>query len=402
MTRDHLPKHDQHVVLLAFVVAVLFSAGVHGQDAANFIEVRNPKKLSVNKIPCERISLGKVDDYKPTIALLPSGELLLSMFSGRRLDNGKIAEQTVLYRSADGGRTWSEREEPDIAGREPALSVTRSGTVLLTTHLTGPDVRNEDGYTHSYLHRSEDGGRMWTSTRVEPKEFRPRTKGLMTRNVLQLADGTLILGVSEHIIKNCKSFVWRSRDDGKTWNERFEATFDSVPKDYPYTLFGEAHLWQVRSGRLYAILRVGAGNTWPLSGTTDPGNNDQSERMIVYTSKDLGRKWSKVDDLGGYGQMYMSLLDVGKDRLLLTFTQRAIEPPLGVRAVLGRQTTDGFEFDMKHDQIMLDTKTPRGIASGGGFGPTVRLASGTLVTSYTYRDAKNLKHAEVVRWRLPE
>ncbi len=402
MTRDHLPKHEQHVVLLAFVVAVLFSAGVHGQDAANFIEVRNPKKLSVNKIRCERIPLGKVDDYKPTIALLPSGELLLSMFSGRRLDNGKIAEQTVLYRSADGGKTWSQREEPDIAGREPALSVTRGGTVLLTTHLTGPDVRNKDGYTHSYLHRSEDGGRTWTSTRVEPKEFRPRTKGLMTRNVLQLADGTLILGVSEHIIKNCKSFVWRSEDDGKTWNERYEAAFDSVPKDYPYTLFGEAHLWQARSGRLYAILRVGAGNTWPLSGTTDPGNNDQSERMIVYTSKDLGRKWSKVDDLGGYGQMYMSLLDMGKDRLLLTFTQRAVEPPLGVRAVLGRQTTDGFEFDMKHDQIILDTKTSRGIASGGGFGPTVRLADGTLVTSYTYRDAKNLTHAEVVRWRLPE
>lgn len=395
-----LLKLGQRALLL--VIAVLFSDSAHGQDATSFVEVRNPRKLSVNRIPCERVPLGKVGDYKPTIALLPGGELLLSMFSSRRLDTGKVAEQTVLYRSADGGRTKSEREEPDIAGREPALSVTRSGTVLLTTHLTGPDVRNKDGYTHSYLHRSENGGRTWTSIRVEPKAFRPRTKGLLTRNVLQLADGTLILGVSEHLIKNCRSFVWRSKDDGKTWTERYEASFDEVPRDYPYTLFGEAHLWQARSGRLFAILRVGAGNTWPLAGTKDPGSNDQSERMIVYSSHDMGRKWSRVGDLGGYGQMYMSLLEVSNGRLLLTFTQRAIELPFGVRAVPGQQTKDGFSFDIKHDQIMLDTKTPRGIASGGGFGPTVRLADGTLVTSYTYRDAGSRTHAEVVRWRLPQ
>jgi len=186
---------------LLSVVVVLCSDSVCVQDSTSFIEVRNPRKLSANRIPCERIALGKVGDYKPTIAVLPGGELLLSMFSSRRLDTGKVAEQTVLYRSADGGRTWSAREEPDIAGREPALSVTRNGTVLLTTHLTGPDVRNKDGYTHSYLHRSENGGRIWTSIRVEPKAFRPRTKGLLTRNVLQMADGTLILGVSEHLIK---------------------------------------------------------------------------------------------------------------------------------------------------------------------------------------------------------
>lgn len=219
------------------------------------------------------------------------------MFSGRRLDNGKIAEQTVLYRSADGGRTWSEREEPDIAGREPALSVTRTGAILITSHLTARDVRNKDGYTHSYLHRSEDGGRTWTSTRVEPNGFRPRTTGLMTRNVLQLADGTLILGVSEHGIKNCRSFVLQSRDDGKTWSERYAAAFNGVPKDYPYTLFGEAHLWQARSGRLYAILRVGAGNTWPLPGLAEDASTASGKELSLgaaaeSTDRSLPTSWT--------------------------------------------------------------------------------------------------------------
>ena len=54
-----------------------------------------------------------------------------------------------------------------------------------------------------------------------------------------------------------------------------------------------------------------------------------------------------------------------------------------------------------HDELLLETKTPRGKASGGGFGPTIVLKDGTLITAYTYRDAKNIKHAEVVRWQLP-
>ncbi len=385
-------------LLLGLLVCSLNAGHAVAQD---FIEVRSPRTLSVDKIPCQRIPLGEVEDYKPTIVLLPSGELVLSMFTGRRLENGKIAEQAILYRSADGGLTWAKREMPDIAGREPALSVTKEGTLFITAHLLGQDVRNKDGYTHSYLHRSSDGGRSWTTTRVEPEEFRPRTVGLTTRNVLELADGSLLLGISEHAPK-CRSVMLRSTDGGQTWPETYQSHFADVPEDYPYTLFGEAHLWQARSGKLYAILRVGAGNSWPLSGTTDPGNNDQSERMIIYSSLDGGRNWIRVQDLGGYGQMYMSVLRLGEGRLLLTYTQRAILQPLGVRAVLGREMEEGFRFEMKHDLMMIDTKTPAGVSSGGGFGPTVRLADGTLVTSYTYRDAENQKHAEVIRWKMPD
>jgi len=395
-------RSRSHCLWLSLVVAwSIPPTSVVGSEQAEFISVRQPKRLSQSKIPCQRIPLGVIDDYKPSLALLPDGQLLLSMFSGRRLDNGKVAEQTIIYRSADGGKSWSPRETPDIAGREPSLSVSSAGTVLITAHLLGGDVRNQDGYTHSYLHSSRDAGRTWSTARIEPAEFRPRTTGLTTRNVLQLADGRLLLGVSEHA-PNCRSFVLVSADDGKTWSQKYIARFSDVPRNYPYTLFGEAHLWQAQSGKLYAILRVGANNSWPLRGTSDPGNNDQSERMIVYASSDLGRNWSRVDDLGSYGQMYMSVLRVGTGRLMLTFTQRAIQTPLGVRAVLGQETRDGFEFDLKHDQIMIDTKTPVGVSSGGGFGPTVRLEDGTLVTSYTYRDAQNKKHAEVVRWRLPQ
>jgi len=72
-----------------------------------------------------------------------------------------------------------------------------------------------------------------------------------------------------------------------------------------------------------------------------------------------------------------------------------------VRALLGKETDDGFDFDFQHDRIVLDALTPLGKDQGGGFGPTIQLADETLVTSYSYRGADNKTHVEVVRWKPP-
>ena len=367
---------------------------------AETIVVRNPKQFSDIIIPCERIPFGEPEDYKPSIVLLPSGELLIVLFRGQRVSDNRILEQPVLYRSHDKGRTWTTGTILDLPGREPYLSISSKGTLFITAHLLSQEIRNQDRYTYSLIHRSVDAGHSWTTTRLEAIEFRPRTISLGSRNILEIQDGSLMVGVSEHAL-NSQSYIWRSFDDGKSWSMKYPAHFDHVPQDYPYTLLGEAHFWQADSGKLYAILRVGANNSWPLTGSTDPGNNDQSERMIIYATTDLGKTWQKVSDLGTYGQMYMSMIRLQDTRLLLTFTQRAIDPQLGIRAVVGTQDHDGFHFDLTQDILLLETKTPPGRSSGGGFGPTVQLDETTLITPYTYRDGKNVKHAEVVRWKLP-
>ena len=65
--------------------------------------------------------------------------------------------------------------------------MTKDGTLFITVQLLGQDVRNKDGYTHSYLHRFGDRGKSWTTRRVEPEEFRPRTVGLT--NLLERQEG---------------------------------------------------------------------------------------------------------------------------------------------------------------------------------------------------------------------
>jgi hypothetical protein len=372
----------------------------------DFVEVRNPRSLPGN-LPAKRISLGKVDDYKPCIERLPDGVLVLVAFHQHQVGEfveeqkttKKILEPILFFRSTDGGETWSKaRVLEGVPGREPYLSVLRDGTLLLTVHLLSQDVRNRDGYTHSYIHRSTDVGYTWVTARVEPEGLDPNSGAITSRNVIELQDGSVLMGVSGP--RAGQDFVWRSTNSGETWEEE-AAIVAGVPVDYPYPFFGEAVLWQVPSGRIYSIVRVDS-RYFPKQSETSRAKEyiDHFDRMILYASSNRGQTWDPAGDFGDYGEMYPAFLKLSSNRLLLTFTVRSGKSPLGIQAVLGEEQEDGFAFDFEHDRIMLDTKTPEGLLSGGGFGRTIELDDGTLVSSYSYRDAENHTHLEVIRWRL--
>lgn len=361
------------------------------------IPVMNPRSLGVDHLSATRIPVGVPEDYKPCIAQLPQGEILLVAFHQYQLGNNKVREDILLLRSQDGGRTWSEAQTLDLLGREPYLTVLRDGTLFLTVHLLSDDVRNKDSYTHSYLHRSTDRGYTWTTTRIGPEGFPPRGETLTSRNVLELPDGTLLFGADS---QRGEAFVWRSTDGGETWDRSQGCDTGGFKSIYSY--FGEAVLWRARSGRILNIVRVDS-NEYPIGDRPVPeGNGDQTDHMVLYESTDYGRSMRRVSDFGDYGEMYPSVLRLRDGRLLLTFTVRDIKPPLGVHAVLGVESEDGFVFDFDHDRLVIDRKTPVGQQSGGGFGPTIQLPDETLVTAYSYRDAEGKTHLEVARWRLPE
>ena len=366
--------------------------------ASHDIAVAERQSLTTDTVACERIPLGTADDYKPCIAKLPGGELLLTAFHQHKRDGNKVMEQTLLFRSADGGRTWTEPQPLDLLGREPYLTVQKNGTVFITGHLLAQDVRNEWGYTTGFLHRSTDGGRTWKSTRVESEQIKPKASNHTTRNVLEQADGSLLLGV-DYDGGGGPYFIWRSTDGGQTWDKSQKCE----PQDFKsrYGFFGgETWLWQARSGKVWSLVRVDS-NEIPIKDRPIKAGNDQADHFILFSSADGGRTFNRIRDFGDYGEMYMSLLRLQDKRLLLTFTVRDLKPPLGVRAIIGTETDDGFEFDFAHDRIMLDTRTPIGKYQGGGFGPTVQLDDGTLVTSYSYRGDDDKTHLEVVRWKAP-
>jgi hypothetical protein len=383
---DAYGKVDQSIVMDSFRLV------------SRDIEIANPRSLPAAKFDCERVSLGEPDDYKPCIARMPDGELLLTAFHQHKREGSKVMEQTLLFRSRDGGRSWSQPEKLDLLGREPYLTVLKDGTIFITGHLLAQDVRNEWGYTTGFLHRSTDRAKSWESVRVESQTIKPTASNHTSRNVLQLADGTLLLGV-DYDGGGGPYFVWRSTDNGKSWDKSQR----TEPRDFKsvYGFFGgETWLWQASSGKIWALVRVDS-NEFSIKDRPIKAGNDQADHFILFSSSDGAMTFDRIRDFGDYGEMYMSLLRLQDKRLLLTFTVRDLNPPLGVRAIPGVETNDGFEFDFAHDRIMLDTRTLVGKYQGGGFGPTVQLDDGTLISSYSYRGADDKTHLESVRWNLP-
>lgn len=393
ITSIGLRSLSQRIILTALAVIV----AVGGTGLAEEIDVSNPRSLPSKLVNGERIALGEPDDYKPCVARMPDGELLLTAFHQHKREGNKVFEQMLLFRSKDGGKTWSPPEQLDLLGREPYLTILRDGTIFITVHLLANDVRNQWGYTCGFLHRSIDRGKTWQSIRVESETIKPMANNHMTRNVLEQNDGSLLLGV-DYDGGGGPYFMWRSTDKGATWDK----TQKCFPRDFKsvYGFFGgETWLWSARSNKICALVRVDS-NELPIKDRPIKAGNDQADHFIFFTSTDGGKTFDRIADFGDYGEMYMSLLRLQDKRLLLTFTVRDLNPPLGVRAIPGKETDDGFEFDFAFDRIMLDTRTPIGKFQGGGFGPTVQLDDGTLITSYSYRSDDNKTHLEVVRWKL--
>jgi hypothetical protein len=464
------------------------------------IEVINPVQIGASELEAERIPFGGINYYKPDISILDDGELLMTVagpreyvYYNRPLELQKHHEDAFLYRSRDGGVTWSEPELlPAHSSKEAHLTVLKDGTIMMNAHCVQKQKTNPLHYGHTVLHRSEDRGRTWTTrdilmedmpgagTTVNLKGCRDkldsidcgrdiiefddgdtyyrswgpgrvkeglspignrksiRVRALLevadctyvpgpwvelplvtednlhesdigqmiggSHNVLELDDGTLLCGVGT---REGYERVWVSKDSGKTWDNSRVATFEDFilddPKLYWCSLFQESYLYKGDRDKIYAVLRVDERYFEPLPGTELPdkeAKDDQSERMVVFESADEGRTWGNRKNLGTYGEMYPSIIKLQDGRLLLTYTVRALSPRIGVRAVLGYEDEDGLHFDFESDLIVIESKSPEGAYSGGGFGNTVQLDDGTLLTPYTFTDGKNL-HAELARWRLP-
>ncbi len=395
--------HSVFLMTTALVTVILLTGvcGAEGEDNAdNFIQVINPVTIGADRLPAQRIPVGLPGDYKPCIARLPSGELLLVMFYPHHLEDGRYQEDIILYRSDDGGVTWPERQVLDLLGREPYLTVLKDATVFITVHFLIQDWRNKDGYVHSYVHRSTDGGHTWTTTPIVAEDLPdapPKTSVVTSRKLLERDDGVLLLGVSAKV----GHYVWQSTDKGETWDKSRRVAHPTDEDREQFAGFNEGVLWQTQSGQVFLVKRVGSSNYPPLDERPIPTGSDQVHRMLLFESTDGGYTWGNASNFSDYGEMYPSILRLQDGRLLFTFTVRALKVPLGVQAALGYEDEAGLHFDFGHDRLILDPKTAEDMPSGGGFGPTVQLEDGTLVTSYSYRDAQDQTHAEVVRWRLP-
>jgi len=311
------------------------------------IEVEGPKALAGTTLTGERIPIGAPGDYKPCVAKLREGELALTAFVPGAFQAGpgyKTREDILLFRSEDAGLTWTGPEnltvDKGLRGREPYVTVLSDGTLLVTVHFLSIDVRNKDDFTKSYVHRSEDRGKTWTSTLVQDEHLAPGTFVWTTRNILELPDGSLMMGVASNGQEN--NYVRRSYDNGRTWPQTYRAEFRGLSPSYSQPIFNEGVWWQAQSGKIYLIQRLdisGAEQFFGEDARKYLAKGDYCSCLIQWETTDGGHTFESARAIGRIGEMYPSFL---------------------------------------------------------------RLDNGTLVTSYSWRDAQHITHMEVIRWRLPQ
>jgi len=357
--------------------------------------------------------VGRPGDYKPSLALLPDGRLLMVAFHATApYGHEDFHEVATLWRSRDGGKTWSEPDDrDDVIGREQFLSCTSGGILFMSSHLLTGDTSNHDEYIHSYLHRSADGGHTWERTKILLADDECRdapelldVRAVVSRNVVELPDGTLLQGVSiGRTIKNQIAYLWTSRDSGRTWEHGSPVNipdYRGQPHDNWDGFFAEDFTYRTESGTLRHWIRCGPPSPmYPMNdGRPAPETDDSGDRTLMCESTDNGRTWSDLRDWSDYGVMYPRILRLRDGRLLATFTQRAIFYPIGLQAIFSYD--DGETWDFSSDRIVVEGKTPWGAESGGGFGNTVQLPDGMLVSCSSYRGADGELHVEVVRWSL--
>jgi hypothetical protein len=396
------------------------SARAADEQPARPIKVFRSKALAAEDFSAVRTPLGLPNDYKPWIAQLKSGELLIVAFCYDGTPSDKLPagepylERAVFWRSPDGGRTWGPREErSDIHGREFALTVLADGTLILPCHFLANDAANKAGYTYSKVFRSANEGKTWTEQRVGPEGFPDKAQTSTDWTAVEWPDrerpGKTIVQLGVGMQQGGKLapkhvFLWRSRDGGANWDRSLAADTDGwIDVD---GFFSQSTTYRAASGVLWHPVRVDAtGPHWklPAASGVETRSGDQDDRMMLWKSTDDGRTWRRHKDdgrFGDYGEMYPRFLRLLDGRLLLTFTVRSSSTdgyPLGLRAIISRD--DGESWDFRHDRIVISDRNHG--ASGGGFGNTIQLDDGTLVSVYSFRGEDDQTHVETVRWMLP-
>ncbi len=240
----------------------------------------------------------------PSVVPLAGGELLASCRAGSEKDAAD--ETVVLFRSSDGGHTWSNGVTP--FGETVVNGVRGSLKIAYITALEGEHLMAAvmwvDRQTYPgkalfnadtegclpmaiLLSDSYDNGKTWSPLRVVPMppDLGPPS---LTSPVVRLKDGTLAMSIetNKHYLdkgKWCQRVVLlHSADGGKSWGK--PATVIEDPE-------GRIFYWDLRTavapdGRLIAF-------SWTYDRKINKYLN--ISRLI---GDDGGRSWSPPEDLG--------------------------------------------------------------------------------------------------------
>lgn len=337
----------------------------------------------------------------PTVAVTKDDELLVAV-SGGREEHVCPFGRVDLFRSRDGGKTWTWPQtlcDGPTDDRDAGILVTDKGTILVTTFTSNAyvptlndeikrraegkgnfsderfekwmsvhrrvadDVREKE--LGSWIFRSNDNGVNW--------EARQRVAVNSPHGPVQRTDGTLFYPGCELWTPERRVAVWASSDDGQSWE--FLSQIPTRSGDDPQH-YHELHGVEAADGTLVVQIRN--------------HNNTSAHETLQCESSDGGKTWSQPHEIGVWG-LPSHLLRLADGRLLMTYGHR--------RAPFGNQARVSADCGKTwSDPIILAGNE---IGRDLGYPSTVQMSDGTLVSVW-YEQPESGKNAvvQMVKWRL--
>lgn len=304
-----------------------------------------------------RVRVGSRRNFKPGMACLPNGTLVIAVFRFRleTFGSGPVDQkyEIRLYESDDRGLTWEPVTPTNLSLciKEPGLTALPDGSLVLTgqdpVH-EAADVREK----RTPVSRSADGGRTWETTMI------PANHVSHVRNLVVEPDGSLLM-VRNFDKKgdNPNLELGRSRDGGRTWE------FSEGIVDWNFSNFAEVAPIRLRDGRLLAALRS------RIPGTTGEGFNVS----VLTESVDDGKTWARPWQISNTGEAHAYLTELNDGRLLATYTNYHL--PWGIYAVVSDDGGKTWDLD---DPIQLALSADLNV----GWPVTLQFPDDSLVTAY--------------------
>jgi sialidase-1 len=220
----------------------------------------------------------------PDLCRLSNGDLLCVFYAGyghvsSPKEGWPRGGRICQVRSRDDGRTWSAPRvlfDGPLDDRDPHIARMRDGMVLCSFFTYEPPDPKSPGQLArcvTCLVASRDGGETWET---EPRRVAPGWPA--SAPVREMPDGTRLLGIYREEKGGAWGGLIRSADAGQTWSAPIP-----IGKDSGVRLDAETDFVLLKDGTLYAALRGDRTN------------------MHFATSRDLGRTWSGVKDIGFAG-----------------------------------------------------------------------------------------------------
>ncbi len=313
--------------------------------------------------PITRSTIATGEGYFPVLIELKNGTLA-AMFRGGAPHIG-IGGRLDLTTSKDGGATWST-PRPVIDGpeddRNPAFGQLANGDLILAfsvlkgydksgLHLTATK-RSDRVIDGVYIMRSTDGGESWSKPeRSEPIHALQAGGATISSfgKVTQMTDGTVLMSVYCEFFdgRGNRSFLARSRDNGKTWGDISEIGQG----------VNETGILALPNGNILAAMR-----------------SEKGQHLSTAVSKDGGRTWTAPLLVTEDMQHPADLILLKNKDVLLTYGVRT--SPQGISAI--RSHDGGQTWDPSTKRILANDATNVDC----GYPSSVQRRDGRIVTIY--------------------